>query len=37
VSEFDVLITLFNADRDGLRMTDLANATVLSLAASPTS
>jgi DNA-binding MarR family transcriptional regulator len=30
VSEFDVLITLFNADRDGLRMTDLANAIVLS-------
>jgi DNA-binding MarR family transcriptional regulator len=30
VSEFDVLITLFNADEQGLRMTDLASAIVLS-------
>jgi DNA-binding MarR family transcriptional regulator len=30
VSEFDVLITLYNADERGLRMTDLANAIVLS-------
>lgn len=30
VSAFDVLITLFNADEQRLRMTDLANAIVLS-------
>jgi DNA-binding MarR family transcriptional regulator len=30
VSEFDVLITLHNAPDGGLRMTDLANATMLS-------
>src|SRR5690348_3999242 len=30
VAEFDVLITLFNALADGMRMTDLANAIVLS-------
>src|SRR5215831_11952563 len=30
VSEFDVLITLYNASERGLRMTDLANAIVLS-------
>src|SRR2546427_7758124 len=29
VSNFDVLITLFNADRQRLRMSDLANAIVL--------
>ena len=32
VSEFDVLITLFNGDPRGVRMTDLANATVISQA-----
>jgi DNA-binding MarR family transcriptional regulator len=30
VVEFDVLITLFNAPEEGLRMTDLANAIMLS-------
>jgi DNA-binding MarR family transcriptional regulator len=30
VSEFDVLITLYNAPEGHLRMTDLANATMLS-------
>jgi DNA-binding MarR family transcriptional regulator len=30
VSEFDVLITLYNAPNGRLRMTDLANATMLS-------
>src|SRR2546421_12886295 len=30
VVEFDVLITLFNADEQGLRMTDLADAIMLS-------